>query len=298
MSADLDCLIIGGGPAGLMASVYLARSMRRVMVVDAGSSRASLIPVSHNYPGAADGIPGETILQNLRTQADEYSVIRQAGRVVRLEPGFTATLDDGMTISAPRVILATGIVDIKPNLPRLPEFLYKGAVRFCPICDAYATIDQRIGIVGPAKTAVRKALFMRTYSRDITLLPLEKDFRLTTEECALLNDADIAAPKSTLADLAPSGDKIEAHLHDGTVLTFDTIYPAMGAYVRSELAQHIDVAHTDSGCVITSDHHETNVPGLYAIGDLSTELHQISVAFGHAAIAATHVHNSLPGNFR
>jgi thioredoxin reductase (NADPH) len=72
----------------------------------------------------------------------------------------------------------------------------------------------------------------------------------------------------------------------------------MGAKVRSQLALNLGADHNESGCVCTSDHHETSIPGLYAIGDISTELHQISVAFGHAAIAATHIHNQLPRNFR
>lgn len=297
MSADLDCLIIGGGPAGLMAAVYLARSLRRVAVIDSGASRASYIPVSHNYPGHAEGISGDAILTHLRAQAAAYGADLRQGKVVRLERGFTATLDSGETIAAPRVIMATGIVDEKPALPRMPEFIYKGAVRFCPICDAYETLDQRIGIVGPMKTAVRKAAFMRTYSRDVTVLPLG-DIAANAEEKKILDEADLAHPTAAVRDLFPEGDKVGVEMEDGSTLVFDTIYPAMGAHVRSQLAVDLGVAHADSGCIITSDHHETNVPGLFAIGDLSTELHQISVAFGHAAIAATYIHNSLPRNYR
>jgi thioredoxin reductase (NADPH) len=295
----MDCLIIGGGPAGLTAAVYLARFRRRVVLVDSRASRAALIPRSHNYPGAPKGMAGEDMLENLRVQAREYGADLREGTVTNLArkgDHFTAAVKDGPDISARKIILATGIVDEKPALPRMPEFIYSGAVRFCPICDGYEATDRRIAVLGPAHTAIKKALFLRSYSADITVLSLDAA-SVTPEEARWLAEAGLAGP-ARIRDLYAQGDKIAAELEDGRALDFDILYPAMGAHVRSELAIELGAGHTEDGCVCTSDHCETSVPGLYAIGDVSTELHQISVAYGHAAIAATHVHNSLERNFR
>lgn len=118
----LDCLIIGAGPAGLIASTYLARYRRNIMVIDAGSSRAALIPVSHNYPGFPDGINGEVLLSRLREQAQQYHVkITQAtvNRLDRQEDGLFIAHYGPDRVFARTVILATGGVDIEPKLPNV-----------------------------------------------------------------------------------------------------------------------------------------------------------------------------------
>jgi len=296
--APIDCLIIGGGPAGLSASVYLARFRRQVIVADDRKSRAAWIPKSHNYPGEVDGISGEEMLARLREQAQMYGVEQREETVRKLEKDgdfFRATMNTGV-ITARTVILATGIVDEKPNLPRMPEFIYKGAIRFCPICDGYEAMDQRIAVIGPVRTAVKKALFLRTWSKDLTILAIGAT-ELTPEEDRLLKEAGIAPP-CPVKDLYVEGERVGADLANGKSHEFDIVYPAMGAKVRSQLALDLSASHAKNGCVCTSDHHETSIPGLYAIGDISTELHQISVAYGHAAIAATHIHNTLDHNFR
>lgn len=293
----LDVLIIGGGPAGLTAALYLARFRRDVAVVDNRASRCALIPQSHNYPGVPHGISGAEVLNDLREQVALYKAQQVEGTITKLERDgndFIARINGNADIRARKVILATGIVDEKPNLPRMQEFIYKGAVRFCPICDGYEAMDQRIGVIGPIRTAIKKALFLRTWSKQLTILSLDQT-TLTPEEDALLKDAGIDAP-APVKDLYIDGDRVAADLTDGRTLNFDILYPAMGAQTRSQLAVDLGANHMESGCICTNDYHESSIPGLYAIGDISTELHQISVSYGHAAIAATHAHNQLPAN--
>src|SRR5262245_23380594 len=108
MPDTYDCLIVGGGPAGLTAAIYLARYRRRALVVDSGKSRAEWIPTSHNYPGFEDGISGKALLRKLREQAEEYGAELRQGEVTKLEEardGFVATAN-GKTIAAKRVLMA------------------------------------------------------------------------------------------------------------------------------------------------------------------------------------------------
>jgi thioredoxin reductase (NADPH) len=295
-----DCLVIGGGPAGLTAALYLARFRRNVLLVDGGDSRAALIPESHNYPGFPHGVSGDKLLAELREQATHYGTTITDGRIETLERDgerFRATSGE-RTIMAPMVILATGIVDEKPALPSLPEFIYRGGVRFCPICDGFEATDKRIAVAGPIRTALKKALFLRIYSRDVVVLPLDREARLSDDDRAALEKAGIPPPTEPLADLDTSGSIIKATLASGKTLDVDVLYPAMGAEVRSQLAVGLGAKQNEMGCLVVDEHMRTVVRNLYAIGDITPALDQISVATGQAAIAATHVHNTLAPNYR
>src|SRR3954447_14349410 len=148
----LDCLVIGGGPAGLTAAIYLARYRRNVMVIDSRDSRAALIPETHNYPGFAAGVSGKKLLELLTSQAETYGVKFAQDAVQTLQKSgdaFTATAS-GREIEAKRVVLATGLVDRTLEIPGLRPAIAEGLVRYCPICDGYEASDQRIGVLGNA----------------------------------------------------------------------------------------------------------------------------------------------------
>jgi thioredoxin reductase (NADPH) len=145
-----DSLVIGGGPAGLTAAIYLARYRRKVIVIDSGESRAALIPETHNYPGFADGIAGPKLLDALAKQADIYGVAIIHDRVSDLqtvEAGFMATCWQA-DVLAQVVVLATGLVDRNLPITGLKEAVDHGSIRYCPICDGFEASDLRIGVLG------------------------------------------------------------------------------------------------------------------------------------------------------
>jgi len=297
----LDCLIIGAGPAaGLTAAIYLARFRRDILVVDAGKSRARLIPVSHNYPGFL-GVSGEDLLQRLRQQAERYDTPFRAGTVTKLtrsrDGTFTAQCD-GDTLHAKRVLLASGIVDESPPVPGLRDAIYRGALRYCPICDGYEATDQRIGVLGKFDNAASKALFLRTYSREVTLLAIDRAEDADREMLQALRKAGIKQFDEPVVDIARDGETISAVLASGKRVELDILYPALGCDVRSSLALDLGAAATEIGNLRVDDKQQTSVEGLYAAGDVVTDLHQIGVAIGHAAIAATAIHSELPRNLR
>lgn len=297
----LDCLIVGGGPAGLTAATYLARYRRQIRIVDSDDSRAKLIPTSHNYPGFR-GISGTDLLAVLRAQTEQYGVVIEKHTVMKLllrsEGMFEAVMDKGPSVLSRRVLLATGIVDESPDMPGLRDTIHQGALRFCPICDGYESLDRRIGVLGPVELARKKALFLRTYSQDVVLLPTGNLQVLSEPACRILQDADIRIAPGSVVAIGRSGALIEAILSSGQRWVVDILYPALGSTVRSELALGLGARGTEEGCLIVDVSQQTSVQNLYAAGDVVSDLHQLSVAVGHAAIAATSIHNSLPPNRR
>jgi thioredoxin reductase (NADPH) len=298
--AIIDCLIVGGGPAGLTAAIYLGRYRRSVMLVDEGESRAALIPESHNYPGYA-GIAGRDLLTLLRRQAGQFGARLIDGRVDALAPEADHLLVarfGGETVRARTVLLATGIVDKDPPLPGIRIAVQKGTLRYCPICDGYEASDQKIGVFGAVQSGGKKALFLRTYSVDVTLLLTEAP---TDADEAMLKDlatSGVTVSSALRFDLEEQGTQISALLADGTRHEFDVMYPALGCEVRSGLARTLGATCDEAGCLLVDGQQCTAVPGILAAGDVVSDLHQLSVAVGHAAIASTAIHNSLPRNFR
>jgi thioredoxin reductase (NADPH) len=293
----LDCLIIGGGPAGLTAALYLARFRRKVWVIDGGWSRAEWITLSHNIPGFPEGISGPTYHDRLRQQAQRYGCTPQKGYVRTLrkrdESGFLAELD-GRTIEAQTVILATGVVENKPPVPHLADAVKRGLIRTCPICDGYESRDKRIAVLGNGPHAAAEALFLRTYSSKVTLV-LVGDVVLPDPTHAALVRNGIA-----ILQIGPEAVEMQEYgvaafcAADGQSHSFDVAYTAFGTTAQSDLAASLGARMDDAGRLFVSAHQETSVTGLYAAGDLVRGLNQISVANGEAAIAATAVHNALP----
>ena len=293
----LDCLVIGGGPAGLLAAVYLGRYRRSVQVIDAGESRAAKIPESHNYPGFF-GIAGPELLRRLNAQARQFGAELLSGRVTSLRKKgetFVATCS-GADIDARFILLATGLVDHCPEIEGQATCLSE-AIRFCPICDGYEAIDRRVGVLGDIKAGGKKALFLRTYTKDVSLfLTNETNEDAGSREKLIQADVRIVGQlekicQATERSVAVMTQRGESH-------EVDVLYPALGCTVRSELATGLGAASSEDGNLEVDDHQRTSVDGLYAAGDVVTDLHQLSVAFGHAAIAATHIHNRLPANPR
>jgi thioredoxin reductase (NADPH) len=294
----LDCLIVGGGPAGLTAAIYLARYRRVTRLIDAGESRAALIPETHNYPGFL-GISGPELLRRLHDQAAQYGARIDKGRIAALErraDGNFVAHTDGEDIEVRRVLLATGLVDLCPPIEGFQHGHYTGPVRFCPICDGYEAIDKRVGVLGSMEAAGKKALFMRTYSCDVTVFATDAEAAAEGElRQALREDGGVKVVADPLR-IERLDRTVVVTMANGSRHVVDVLYPALGCKVRSDLAVALGASCDSIGMVHVDANQRTGVEGLYAAGDVVTDLHQISVATAHAAVAATAMHNSLPRN--
>lgn len=297
----LDCLIVGAGPAGLTAAIYLARYRRRIVLVDAGQSRAALIPITHNYPGFPQGIAGVDLLMRLREQAVRYGADIRLGTVTALcnrGGTFIANLDNGRVVSS-TAVLATGVIDQRPDFPNLHEATLIGLVRWCPICDGYEVIDQDIALLASAREGFRHALFLRTYTRRLTLFLQPGDDALDNEQRQQITQAGIRLVEEPIAQIRRlNGQRIALRLAGGDELSFDTVYPMLGCKARTDLAKSLGARADSNGELWVDARQRTSVPGLYAAGDVVNALNQMSVGIGHAAIAATAIHNALKDNYR
>lgn len=298
VNEPLDCLIIGAGAAGLSAATYLARFRRRVAIIDANESRLEWIPTSHNCPAFAEGIPGPELRERLRAQCSNYGCEVTTGAVEQLdllEAGGFAARVNGSTIRARTVLLATGVVDVAPPFPEVREAIEQGCVRYCPICDGYEAIERKVAIVGRGASGAGEALFVRHFSPHVSLFSIDDPLRLDTDQRMRLEQKDVRLVREPLTHLRfdAEGKVMVATLRDGSKERFDVVYMALGTIVNSGLAQRIGARCTEEGELIVDAHQQTSIGGLYAAGDVVEGLNQIAVALGHAAIAATAIHNCL-----
>ena len=294
----LDCLIVGGGPAGLTAAIYLARFHLDILVVDAGKSRASWIPCTRNVSGFPEGIGGRELLQRMRDQAIKYGAKMEAEFVTKLERDsesglFTATWGSGCAV-ARSVLLATGVTNRRPPMDEElhDAALARGLVRYCPICDGYEVTDKKVGVIGSDSHGVAEALFIRSYTADVTLIAPDKALKLKAEDAAKLKEADIACVDGPAQAVAIPDGCIVVDTADGHY-TFDSIYPALGSDTHIQLAEMIGADLANDSCIKVDSHQRTSVAQLYAAGDVVIGLDQISHAMGEGGVAATTIRNDL-----
>jgi thioredoxin reductase (NADPH) len=292
---DHDCLVIGGGPAGLTAAIYLARFHLALKVVDAGKSRAEWIPCTHNHAGFPDGISGKDLVARMKAQAQKYGASIECGRVTRVdrvEGGFRAEWGEG-SVTARTVLLATGITNRRPPMDEdlHDEALARGLIRYCPVCDGYEVTDRKIGVIGSGGHGVAEAVFLRSFTADITLIAPDKAHDLDADDRAKLRAFGIAAVDGPCHAVAAHDDCIVVDTADGHY-TFDSVYPALGSDTHVELAVQLGAALKD-GVLVVDSHQRTSVPGLYAAGDVVLGLDQIGHAMGEGGVAATTIRNDL-----
>ena len=295
---ELDCIIVGAGPAGLTAAIYLARFHRKTLIVDDGASRAALIPLSHNYPGFPPGISGKGLLERLREQATTYGARFENARVddIQQRPEGFEVFFNGQSVLTRRVLLATGIKDELPDMPSVYEAIAASSVRLCSICDGYEINGDNVAVYGEAECAISHAVFLRTFTNRVTVV-VHGEPKACEEAFALAEHYDIRLISDRVEGIRLLEDQqVELRTCKGEIHRFDIVYPSLGSRVRSELAIRLGAEADDTGALIVDEHLRTSIPGLYAAGDVVKSLKQISVATGHAALCSTAIHNSLETN--
>jgi len=291
-----DCIIIGAGPAGLTAAIYLARFHLGIRLLDSGDSRAGWIPRTNNHAGYPDGIPGPELLALMLQQAERFGAHREMLKATAIErDGENFIVRAGERAMRGRtVLLATGVVNRRPSIPQAlhDDALARGLIRYCPICDGYEVTDKRVGIIGTDAHGMKEALFLRSYTNDVTLISPDESHRLDDSCLKALDEAGITRIDGPCGGWAIEDGQFAFDTAGGR-MRFDSVYPAMGSDIRSELAVAAGANATAEGCLEVDDHQRTSIPGLFAAGDVVKGLDQISHAMGEAGVAATTIRNLL-----
>jgi thioredoxin reductase (NADPH) len=172
------------------------------------------------------------------------------------------------------------------------EALARGLVRYCPICDGYEVTDKKVGVIGSDSHGVAEAVFIRSYTADVTLIAPDTALKLKDVDQQKLKDAGIDCVDGPAQAVAITGDCIVVDTVEGHY-TFDSIYPALGSDTHTQLGEMVGAKLADDGCFLCDSHQRTSVPGLYAAGDVVHGLDQISHAMGEGGVAATTIRNDL-----
>lgn len=292
VSADLrydqhmyDTVIIGGGPAGLSAAIYLGRFLRKVVVVDNNDGRWETHEVNENYFGFPEGIATVELRQRGVQQAIKFGAELQTDTVQAVEKRgdrFTVTCKDA-TYTCRTVLFATGVRDNFPQFEKIADCLGK-SLFWCITCDGYKTQHKRVMIVGYTTEALTTALQFLNYTDKITVVTNHEPgvVKLNDRLLKKLSDHNISVIESKIEDITASNGLFEAiKLSNGEELHTEFMFSLQGATPNSQLAAALGVSTDPLGYIVSDVEQRTNVQGVYAAGD-------VTKAFAHQVVTAAH----------
>jgi len=293
MVEAVDVIIVGGGPAGLSAALLLGRSRRRVVVCDAGRPRNGCSPHSHGFL-TRDGVPPLELLALAREELHAYDVrVRdiEVSAVTATPSGVTAVLADGATVNARKVLLATGVEDVRPNVPGC-DALYGVSIHHCPYCDGWENRDRPLAVYGPPDQAIGLALSLLTWSRDLVVCT---DGRAPAAAArARLEGTGIAVRTERVTGLEGTDGRLERIVFaKGPALERHALFFNTGQVQRSPLAERLGCAFTSKGHVRCDRKGRTGVANLFVAGDANGDVQFVIVAAAEGAKAAVAINKEL-----
>ena len=294
-SSIYDCIIVGGGPAGLTCAIFLGRYRRRVLLCDNERPRNYASRGIHGFIGQHNIDPSE-LRKRGREEAHDAGVEIcncTVSSIERIGDEFCVTTTSG-AMRTRRVVLAYGVRDIVPDIPHLTDF-YPGSIYHCPDCDGYEVTGKRVGVIGHGTRAAAMALKLLQWTDDLTIL-LNGEPRDFTEELTskLLADGIGVKDEKVLA-LTGHGDQVaHAVLDTGERVEVDALFFSIGTLRSCTLAEELGCQVLDpEPCIVVNDYKETTVEGVYAIGDLAPGSQLAVTSAADGAVAAIAINRSL-----
>lgn len=297
---ELDAVIVGGGPAGLSAALWLARYRRRVRVFDAGEPRNAVTDAVHGFPGIPEAPPAE-FRRRIRDQAIAAGADVRTGYVVDMEghkDRFLVRLRDGAPVRCKRVLLAYGRRDEIPDIPGLDE-AYGTSVHHCPDCDGPTIADEPAGVIGVDRQAAGLALFLLTWTERVTLFLDGRPARLSDQSRGVLRSHGIAVRHEKIDRIRHHAGQMEAvDLAGAEPVPIRHLFFHLDTPPSTSLGERIGCAAGEYGDLVVDAGQETTVPGVYAAGDIAGHPYLSVSAAAEGVKAALSIHRSLlPSEF-
>lgn len=292
-----DCLIVGGGIAGLQAAIQLGRYSHKVLVLDAGDGRSSMCHKYHNVLGYPDGISGPELRETGRRQAARNGAEFKMGKAVRATKTaavFEVELESGEIYQGKRLLLATGIVDRIPPFPELRPTLGI-SVYVCPDCDGYEVKDKSVIVLGAGKAGANMALTLRYFTDKITYVNHEQS-HVDEDLVTSMRDKGIEYVTAEIEKVLAEGPDFRGvTLANGAQLEAERGFIAFGGNeVKSQLAQQLGVElHKNKHVLVDPRTKLTNVEHVWAAGDVVAHSEQLTIAMGDGMQASIWIHKSL-----
>ena len=298
-----DAVVVGGGPAGLAATLELGRCRRRTLLVDDARPRNGATPAIHGSLGWENVSPQRARERAWAHIARYPDVSRIEERIVRAwretDELLAVQTGSGATIWARRLLLATGVEDICPDDVEAFAQYYGRSIHHCPYCDGYESRDRRIAVIAWGESAAPYALELLTWTREIRLLTHGHN-DLPAEHLARLDAAHIPVDRRRLVRFEGDGERLSGiHCADGATIPCAAVFFYIGQRPRSELAAQLGCAlitpehPVQVGHVVVDRHQRTTVPDVFAAGDVAPPYETVSVAIAQGQIAAIEINRSL-----
>ena len=293
--APWDAVVIGGGPAGLTCAIFLARSRRRVLVIDDRQPRNRSTREIHGFLGQHGIAPGE-LLERGRVEAAHVGAELREGRATRIARSgelFDVETSAG-SVQARRVVLAYGVRDTLPDIPGIEDY-YGITVHHCPDCDGFESRDQHIGVIGWRAATAGLALKLRNWSDDVVVLTHGRAREWDAAAQEKLQAENVSVIEGKVASLEGSRGRVSAAiLADGERVPVQRLFFTIRVERATTLAEDLGCALVpDKPDVVVDKHRRTTVEGVWAIGDLCGGSDLAITAAADGAVAAIDVHNSL-----
>ena len=289
-----DAVIVGGGLAGLSAAVYLGRSRRRALLIDAGESMARWEPIVENYLGFPEGLSGQALLDRGLAQVRKFGVQTAQDKVRSIrKDGGLFELGGAATYRSTRVLLATGLTHLLPDIPGADICLGR-SVLFCKDCDAFRVKGKRIAVYGRRNEAPRYALAMLAFSPSVMIITDGQAPVWDRRWQEALDEYGVSVRKEPIQALVQEAGRLEAVLfRDGTACEVDAMFTTRGDVYHTRLAAALGAAEDEEGQLIVDADMRTTVSGLYAAGCVTPANCQMIIAAGQGATAAQAIDRDL-----
>ena len=290
-----EVIVVGGGIAGLSAAIYLGRAQRDTLVIDSGHSMAKWEPVVENYLGFPKGVSGEDLLKHGRQQAEKHEVRFAEDKVERIdrEDGVFVLRGERGSYRARRVVLATGIFHLPPDIPGVRECLGH-SMFFCKDCDGYRVREKRIAICGANDEAVEYALGILLYSACVVIATNGEKPSWSEQHATWLKEYCIPVHEGRIRDVKHRKRQIQSlELESGEEVMIDNIFTTRGDVFHTELAESLGAKLDEQGQIMVDHCMRTTVPNLYAAGCVTPANCQMIIAAGEGAAAAQAINRDL-----